>query len=192
MAQVLGDPVASPPADGITRVRFSRTSPLLLASSWDKVRSSDAGALQAVSGPPGAVGTPVASRHAPSACGHALEMHRLLIARGCTGSDCAADAAWLYPADLDRSHLMAPYGVSRLGPNPPSRHGLGSRHQRRYGLNGCPDALHSSPWPWNARGCITPRTLQQSWRTVPLGIMLLQTAPWPHTNSCTRTKFTLI
>jgi hypothetical protein len=38
MAQVLGDPVTSPPLDGISRVRFSpSTSNTLLASSWDGV-----------------------------------------------------------------------------------------------------------------------------------------------------------
>ncbi|KAG2432702.1 hypothetical protein HYH02_006685 [Chlamydomonas schloesseri] len=35
-AAYLGDPVEAPPSDGISRVVFSRTSDLLLASSWDK------------------------------------------------------------------------------------------------------------------------------------------------------------
>jgi hypothetical protein len=38
MAHVLGDAVAAPPTDGVTRVRFSPTaSNYLLASSWDGV-----------------------------------------------------------------------------------------------------------------------------------------------------------
>eukprot|EP00877_Chromochloris_zofingiensis_P007716 jgi/Chrzof1/3198/Cz12g15160.t1 len=35
MATVLGEPVPAPPTDGITRVRFSKGSNLVLASSWD-------------------------------------------------------------------------------------------------------------------------------------------------------------
>ncbi|EFJ41342.1 hypothetical protein VOLCADRAFT_102432 [Volvox carteri f. nagariensis] len=35
-AAYLGEPVEAPPADGISRVIFSQTSDLLLASSWDK------------------------------------------------------------------------------------------------------------------------------------------------------------
>lgn len=37
MADVLGDLVGAAPGDGITRVRFSQTSDLLLAASWDDV-----------------------------------------------------------------------------------------------------------------------------------------------------------
>ena len=45
---VLGEPLASPPNDGISDLQFSNESDLLVASSWDRtVRLYDAGLNQA-------------------------------------------------------------------------------------------------------------------------------------------------
>ncbi len=51
----LGQPLDDPPTDGITALRFSATSDLLMATSWDGVRALRSSNLQPLSRAPGPV-----------------------------------------------------------------------------------------------------------------------------------------